>query len=295
VLFRSVNTAIFSRYMNSNTIMIVGSTPNFPHGIIDNIPALGKLAIKYKCGLHVDSCLGGFLIPFMTPEQLPHHTDFRVPGVTSISCDPHKYGFAPKGTSVIMYKSKELRAYQYHTMTDWPGGVYASPSVAGSRAGGVVAGCWASMVRMGRDGYISSTVKILNCQKMITAGIRQIEGLEVIGDPLVSVVAFRASGSHPNVGTYQVADIMSRKGWHLNILQFPPAIHIAVTLMTIKGADDLIGDLKESVAMLEVDATAGSGDVAAIYGSAATVGDRSIIGSVSFGFLDGLTMVKKEN
>jgi sphinganine-1-phosphate aldolase len=158
--------------ISGNTIMIAGSTPSFPHGSIDNIPEMAQLALKHKIGLHVDSCLGGFLIPFMKDAgyNLPFVTDFRVQGVTSISCDTHKYGFAPKGTSVVMYHSKALRKYQYFLQTDWPGGVYGSPTMAGSRPGALSAGCWAVMLYMGYNGYVEATKKIISTARAIRKG-----------------------------------------------------------------------------------------------------------------------------
>ena len=155
-----------------NTIMLVGSTPSFPHGAIDDIPEIAKLAKKHNIGLHVDSCLGGFLVPFMKESgyELPLITDFRVDGVTAISCDTHKYGFAPKGSSVVMYHSKELRKYQYFQQMDWPGGVYGSPTMAGSRPGALSAGCWATMLHFGKSGYIDSTRSIIACARKIKTG-----------------------------------------------------------------------------------------------------------------------------
>lgn len=129
--------------------MLVGSAVAFPHGTLDPIRELSDLAIKHKCGLHVDSCLGSFVIPFI-PNVI---ADFRLPGVTAISVDTHKYGFAPKGTSVIMYRSKSLRQHQYFVAPEWTGGIYASPSMAGSRPGALIAATWAAMMNMGRQGY----------------------------------------------------------------------------------------------------------------------------------------------
>jgi sphinganine-1-phosphate aldolase len=158
--------------INSNTIMIVGSTPGFPHGSIDDIPALSKLALKHNIGLHVDSCLGGFIVPFAEDAGFPigFHTDFRLKGVTAISCDTHKYGFAPKGSSVVMYNSRKLRKYQYFLQTEWPGGVYGSPTMAGSRPGALSAGCWAAMIHFGYSGYVDSTKKILTAARDIREG-----------------------------------------------------------------------------------------------------------------------------
>lgn len=130
-----VNLKVVESLITRNTVMIVGSAPNYPHGIIDDIEGLGRLALKYNVGLHVDCCLGSFMMPFMNEAgyQIPPF-DFRVPGVTSLSCDTHKFGFASKGTSVILYSSSAIRKYQYFVAESWPGGIYASPSVAGSRS-----------------------------------------------------------------------------------------------------------------------------------------------------------------
>ncbi|KAJ3416545.1 hypothetical protein HDV05_001282 [Chytridiales sp. JEL 0842] len=277
--------------INKNTIMLAGSAPNFPHGIIDDIPALAALAKKHKIGMHVDACLGGFIVPFANKAgfPLPHPCDFTVDGVTSISVDTHKYGFAPKGSSVIMYRAPDIRDHQYFIVTDWPGGVYASPAIAGSRPGALIAGCWAAMMRMGEKGYVETTKAIIGAARKIVKGIETTEGLRVIGNPVLSVVAFESSS--PNLNVYAVGDLLSRKGWHLNMLQFPQAIHIACTYLTVPVADQLVADIKEAVEAIKKDPKAGNGEVAAIYGTAANVPDRSIIADVAKGFLDALTML----
>eukprot|EP01097_Dermamoeba_algensis_P007936 TRINITY_DN5117_c0_g2_i1.p1 TRINITY_DN5117_c0_g2~~TRINITY_DN5117_c0_g2_i1.p1 ORF type:complete len:402 (-),score=107.67 TRINITY_DN5117_c0_g2_i1:672-1877(-) len=140
---RKIDLRAVRNAITSNTIMVVGSVPSFPHGVCDDIQELSKIALHHGIGLHVDCCLGGFLVPFMEKAGFPLPTfDFRVPGVTSISCDPHKYGFTPKGSSVVMYARKSLRHYQYFVAPDWTGGIYASPSIAGSRAGSLIAGSY---------------------------------------------------------------------------------------------------------------------------------------------------------
>ncbi|KAH9276757.1 hypothetical protein BASA83_000892 [Batrachochytrium salamandrivorans] len=285
-----VDVAKVARAINGNTIMIVGSTPGFPHGIVDDIPKLAMLAKKHKIGMHVDSCLGGFIVPFaeMAGFPLPHQCDFRIEGVTSISVDPHKYGFAPKGSSVILYRSKDIRKYQYFVQTTWPGGVYGSPSIAGSRPGALIAGCWAAMLKFGQAGYVQSTKDIIGAARKIRAGLSAIDGIRIMGDPLLTVVAFEAVLP---IKTYAVADLVSRKGWHLNVLQFPESVHIACTLLTVNAVDDLVADIADAVEILRNDPEAGNGELAAIYGTAASVDDRSIISEVAEGFLDGLTMV----
>ncbi len=152
---QTVDVAAMERLCNSNTIMVAGSAPTYPHGMVDDIPAIGALARRRGIGCHVDSCLGGFLLPFLRElgYAIPEF-DFSVPGVTSVSADTHKYGYTQKGTSVIMYASPDIRKYQYFVTVNWPGGLYASPSFAGSRPGGVIAVTWAALVAMGRNGYL---------------------------------------------------------------------------------------------------------------------------------------------
>ena len=201
-----------ARLINGNTVLLVGSAPNFPHGIIDDISALSRLAFKKKIPLHVDCCLGSFLVPFLDKAGFETELfDFRLKGVTSISCDTHKYGFAPKGNSTVLYRSKELRTYQYFISPDWAGGVYASPNMAGSRPGALIAGCWVSMMSVGEAGYVKACHEIVGATKNVIDAIKSNQALagdlDVIGNPLVSVVAFRSK----TLDIYDIADGMSGK------------------------------------------------------------------------------------
>lgn len=284
-----------SRLINSNTILLVGSAPNFPHGIVDDIPALSRLAVKHKLPLHVDCCLGSYIIAFLAKAGFPSPDfDFRVPGVTSISVDTHKYGFAPKGNSVVLYRTPELRKYQYYVSETWPGGVYASPNMAGSRPGALIAGCWASLMRMGEDGYLDTCLKIVTAAKQIESAIRTSDKLRssitVVGKPMVSVVSFRAAKTSPElaVDIYDIADAMSAKGWHLNALQDPAAIHVAVTLPIVSAVDALIKDLEDVVEACKGQAKDGKGSAAALYGVAGSIPDKSIVRDLAVGFLDTL-------
>ncbi|KAL3422418.1 hypothetical protein PVAG01_06574 [Phlyctema vagabunda] len=295
-----VHVPSVSRLINSNTVLLVGSAPNFPHGIIDDISSLSKLAVKRKIPLHVDCCLGSFLVPFL--EKAGYETelfDFRLKGVTSISCDTHKYGFAPKGNSTVLYRTAALRTYQYFISPDWSGGVYASPSIAGSRPGALIAGCWASLMATGETGYISACHSIVGAAKNIITAINQNPGLSsdlsVLGHPLVSVVAFTSK----TLDIYDIADAMSGKGWHLNSLQDPPAIHVAVTLPITKVWEKLVADLeavvegekeKERVRIVEGKGAKGKsvGDSAALYGVAGSLPNKSVVVELAGGFLDTL-------
>ncbi|KAJ9164982.1 PLP-dependent transferase [Coniochaeta hoffmannii] len=283
-----------SRLINPNTVLLVGSAPNFPHGIIDDIAALSKLALRRRVPLHVDCCLGSFLVPFLERagfETVPF--DFRLKGVTSISCDTHKYGFAPKGNSTVLYRTEKLRSYQYFVDPSWSGGVYASPGAAGSRPGALLAACWASLVSVGSSGYLDACARIVGTAKQLAERIAANPELEVIGRPLVSVVAFRAR----DLNVYDIADAMTARGWHLNALQNPPAMHVAVTLPIVKVWERLARDLeevveaereKERVRVVQGKGAKGAatGDAAALYGVAGSLPNKSVVVDLATGFLD---------
>ncbi|CDQ58562.1 unnamed protein product [Oncorhynchus mykiss] len=282
-----VDVKAMRRAINKNTAMLVCSAPQFPHGIIDPIEEVGKLAVKYNLPLHVDACLGGFLIVFMAKANYPLAPfDFRVKGVTSISADTHKYGFAPKGSSVILYSDKKYRHYQYFVAPDWQGGIYASPSVAGSRPGGIIAACWATMMYMGEDGYIKTTKKIIDTARTIKTEIRKINGVFVFGDPEVSVVAI---GSDV-FDIFRLSNALTSKGWNLNTLQYPSSIHICCTVLhTQEGvAKQFIGEVKEQVALILKNPNEKTTGMGAIYGMAQSIPDRSMVTEISCGFLDCL-------
>ncbi|ORY22698.1 putative sphinganine-1-phosphate aldolase [Naematelia encephala] len=286
---RKADVAWIKRAINPNTIMIVGSAPNFPDGIIDPIPALGRLAKRYNIGLHVDCCLGSFIVPFLERAGLSEGVekfDFRVPGVTAISCDTHKYAFCPKGSSVIMYHSPELRRYQYYVITDWAGGIYASPSMAGSRPGSVLAGAWAVLNYMGNEGYTSSCKDIVGAARGFAQSLRTqfSDDLYILGEPQVSVVAFNSR----TVNIYAVGDILSDKGWHLSALG-PPAggLHMAFTRLTAMSVAKLLNDLEQAIKEAKLNPKE-DGDMVALYGLGQTTAGPHVVGKVAEIFIDTL-------
>ncbi|KAL0385327.1 UNVERIFIED_CONTAM: Sphingosine-1-phosphate lyase [Sesamum radiatum] len=280
--FRADVKAI-KRYINRNTILIVGSAPGFPHGIIDPIEELGELASTYKICLHVDLCLGGFVLPFARKLGYPVPPfDFSVKGVTSISVDVHKYGLAPKGTSVVLYRDHEIRKHQFVAVTEWTGGLYISPTIAGSRPGGLIAGAWAAMMSLGLEGYLENTRKIMEASKRIEKGVRQIPELFVIGRPDMTIVAF-GSGV---VDIFEVNDVMSSKGWHLNALQRPNSIHICVTLQHVGVTEDFLKDLQDSVQTVKANPGPINGGLAPIYGAAGKMPDRAMVQDLLVDFMD---------
>jgi glutamate/tyrosine decarboxylase-like PLP-dependent enzyme len=274
--------------ITSNTIALVGSAPPFPHGIVDPIEELSELAREHGIGFHTDACLGGFLLPWAEKLGYPVPLfDFRLPGVTSISADTHKYGYAPKGTSVILYRHTELRHFQYFTSTDWPGGLYFSPTMAGSRPGALSAACWAAMVTMGEDGYLRAAQAILETATKIKAGIRAIPELQLIGDPLF-VLAFTSE----SLDVFQVMEYLARKDWGLNGLHSPPAVHLCVTLRHTQAcvAEQFIADLRQAVVYVNHHPDAPAG-VCPIYGMASVVELRGMVNDLLKMYMDLLYQV----
>ncbi len=266
-----------------NTIVMVGSAPPFPHGIVDPIEELSEIARKHGIGFHTDACLGGFLLPWAEKLGYPvPKFDFRLKGVTSMSCDTHKYGYAAKGTSVVLYRGRELRHYQYYIATDWCGGLYLSPTLTGSRPGGLSAAAWAALISMGEKGYLEAARRILATAEKIKEGIRSIPELFVIGDPLF-VIAF---GSN-ELDIYAISDVMSKKGWNLNGLQNPPAVHIATTIRHTQAgvAEQFLSDLKESVDFVKTHPEM-QGSMTPVYGMTANVMLRGAVDEFLRALLD---------
>ncbi len=271
-----------------NTIVMVGSAPSFPHGTIDPIRELSEIALERKIGFHTDACLGGFILPWA--EKLGYDIppfDFRLPGVTSISVDTHKYGFAAKGTSVILYRGYALRHYQFYKTADWPGGLYFSPTFAGSRPGGLSAACWAAMLSMGEEGYLKATEKIMKTADEIQRGISEIPDLHIVGKPLFDI----AFGSK-TINIYNVLDFMKKKRWSLNGLHRPPCIHLCLTLRhTADGfATRFINDLKAAVDHVKANPEE-QGNMAPVYGMAATFPDQGIVNDLLDRYIDLLYKV----
>ena len=171
-------------HVTDSTVLVVGSAPQYPQGVIDPIPELAQLAATVGASMHVDACMGGFVLPFMemNGDVLPSW-DFRVDGVTTISADIHKLGYAPKGASVLVHRTKELRKYQTFVFDDWLGGFYASPGMQGTRPGLPMATAWAVMHHLGVDGYRRLTQTAIDAARRMIAGVRAIDGLAVLGEP----------------------------------------------------------------------------------------------------------------
>ena len=232
-------------YIDRNTICLVGSAPNYSYGLIDPIWGMGKVAQEYDIGFHVDACMGGFLIPFLTQYDW---INFRVPGVTSISVDTHKYGYSFKGSSVLLFKDYCYKQYQHFIQKDWNGGIYATPTMMGSKSGGLIAATWGSLLYTGKNNYKKFAVTIQKNVRYIVNVFRthQIlkEHVKIIGNPQINIIAFTdmmgygagAESGNGNdgdvcgpVGIYNVLDYMKKRGWNLSVMQNPNAFHLCIT------------------------------------------------------------------
>ncbi len=212
-------------HLDASTIALVGSACNYGYGTIDPIGQLSDLALRHGVGLHVDGCLGGFILPF--GQRLGYDVpafDFRVPGVTSISADTHKYGYAFKGSSVVVFRRRELRNAQYFYLTDWTGGKYCSPGMDGSRSGGLLASTWAAMVSLGWEGYLTYARQIFETSQAMQQAVRSHPQLRILGKP-----TFLFSFTSDEFDIYHVNDFMRPRGWRFNGQQYPNALHMAVT------------------------------------------------------------------
>lgn len=289
-----VDMQAFKKAINKNTIMLVGSAPNFPYGTMDDIEAIAALGVKYSIPVHVDACLGSFVVALAREAGYTVRPfDFAVQGVTSISADTHKYGFAPKGSSVILYSHADYRQHQYTVTTDWPGGVYGSPTVNGSRAGGIIAACWATMMSYGHSGYLEATKRIMDTSRYIEQGVRKIDGIFVFGKPATSVIAI---GSKV-FDIFRLIEAMCALGWNLNSLQFPSGVHICVTDMhTAPGiADKFLSDLRSSVAEIMKNPGSPVEGKMAIYGMAQAIPDRTVVGDVTRCFINAMYYTPQKN
>jgi glutamate/tyrosine decarboxylase-like PLP-dependent enzyme len=231
--------------ISRNTIALVGSAPQYPHGCVDPIEELAALARDYGLWMHVDACVGGFMLPFV--RELGHEVpafDFGVRGVTSMSVDLHKYAYAAKGASLVLYRDKQWRRHSFTATTDWPGGIYVSPTMTGTRPGGAVAAAWAVMHRIGHDGYLAIAREVMATTQRLRAGIDAIVGVEVFGEPHMSVLAIVSD----QVDVYAVGDLLQEQGWHLDRQQSPPSLHLTVNRAHLESTDRFLSDLRAAVA-----------------------------------------------
>jgi sphinganine-1-phosphate aldolase len=227
------------------TILLVGSAPSYPHGVVDPIAELAQIAREKDLLFHVDACVGGFMLPFVRKLGYPvPDFDFRVPGVTSMSADLHKYAYAAKGASVVLYHNKALRRHQFFAYTDWPGGIYASPTMAGTRPAGPIAAAWAILNHLGEEGYLGIATTVMETATRIREGVEAIDGVQILGDPAMSILAIGSD----RLNVYEIGDELAERGWYLDRQQFPPSLHLTVTHAHAQVAGQFLYDLEQAVA-----------------------------------------------
>ncbi|MBR9919509.1 MAG: aspartate aminotransferase family protein [Bacteroidetes bacterium] len=216
----------FETAINANTIMLVASAPSYPHGLVDPVEKIATLAQSNGLLCHVDACVGGFILPFLKMEGYPIPAfDFSVAGVTSISADIHKYGYAAKGASLIIYNQEELHKSQFYVYSDWSGGIYASPSIQGTRPGGSIAAAWMALHYLGLEGYRKLARKSMETALLFRKIAKETAGIEVIGKPDCTIFALTSDDSD----IYELGDELSQFGWYMDRQQLPPSLHFTIT------------------------------------------------------------------
>ncbi len=228
---------------DGDTIMMVGSAPNFPHGIIDPIEALGAAAERKSVWLHVDACVGGYFAPFARMNGVPVPPfDFEVPAVHSMSADLHKYGYAAKGASTVLFRSKQLYEHMPFSLACWSGAPMMTPTLAGTRPGGAIAAAWAVMNHLGVDGYRRLQGQVCKTREKVESGVRKL-GFEVLGNPMLGLIAFR----HPEHDALAIYREIFRRGWFTSFTVEPPSLHLMLSPRHADFIDSYLEDLAASV------------------------------------------------
>lgn len=276
--------------LNKNTIMLIASAPSYPHGIIDPIKEIAGIAAENNIWFHVDACVGGMVLPFL--KNAGYHVpdfDLRIPGVWSISADIHKYGYSPKGASIILYRDDNLRKYQMFAYTEWPGGIYATTSVAGSRSGGPISASWGLIKYLGFEGYMRLADTAMKAVKLLQSGINSIPGLHVIGNPVSTIFAIGSD----SYNIYAIGDMMKSRGWYLDSQQKPPSLHMTIMPEHIKIVENFIKDLREVTSKVAGLKEGEMGGDAALYEIINSVPDKRESTALAIQFLNDMYKVGK--
>jgi glutamate/tyrosine decarboxylase-like PLP-dependent enzyme len=233
--------------IDDQTMMLVGSAPCFPHGVIDPIAALSELGQSRNLWLHVDACVGGYLAPFARKLGYPVPAfDFELPGVWSLSADLHKFGHCPKPASTVFYRNPEIHAFQKFDNAEWSGGRMITQTYVGTRPGGAIAAAWAVMNHLGEEGYLAISKRLLEMSKAYVQGIKAIPGLAVVGDPHLSIVSYQSIDSAVPIAS--VAEKMREKGWLIGMTRAPSAIVTMLSLLHEPVREEYLADLRDAVA-----------------------------------------------
>ena len=234
-----------ARLISSSTAVLVASAFSYPYGVMDPVADVAALAVEHGVGCHVDACIGGFVLPFL--ERMGRAVppwDFRVEGVTQISADVHKFGYVPKGASVILHRDPDWSSHQVFLYDQWPAGLYGSPAIMGARPAAPIATAWAAMRYLGIDGYTQIMGSLMATVAKIRSGLTAMPGIEIVGDPIGPVLALQSS----TVDLYAVADVMDARGWNLNRNVEPRGLHMMLSPAHATVADELLADFADAVA-----------------------------------------------
>lgn len=266
-----------------NTVLVVGSAPQYPQGVIDPIEEIAAVAAERDIPMHVDACLGGYFLPWL-PQlgyDIPRF-DLSVEGVWSLSADLHKYGYTAKGASTVFYKDPSYRRYQFFAYAGWPGGLYGSPSIAGTRPGGAIAAAWAVMRHLGREGYLRLAQGVMNTTERLMGCVRSIDELDILGNPAMCVFAF--GSKDPGFDVVSLGAKMHDRGWRLDRQQLPDSMHMMVTPAHSGVVDRFCEDLSRAAEDVRTEAT-----------SKVTGEGRRKAGAAHYGGITGSATMRKED
>jgi glutamate/tyrosine decarboxylase-like PLP-dependent enzyme len=232
--------------VDDRTALVVVSAPSYPHGVVDPVEEIAGIAADAGVPCHVDACIGGFVLPFL-PDlgyDVPAY-DLSVNGVTSMSIDPHKYGYTAKGVSTVLYRDKELRRHQYYAFDGWPGGIYVAPNFQGTRPAGPIAAAWAVMSFLGRDGYRQLVADAMGAAEEIADHVAAHDALAVVSDPDMCLLAIESTVPDLNVWTVQRE--LSDEGWEIERQQRPESMHLSAMAQHAPVVDEFLADLETAV------------------------------------------------
>lgn len=273
-------------YIDSNTIAIVASACNYAHGAIDDIKAFGKIALEYKIGLHVDNCLGGFVNCFGEEfnKNMPPF-DFRVKGVTSISADTHKYGYGPKGMSVMMCRPRKLFECLRFTSLEHAGAPFTMGNLGTYRSGAIVAGTWTALMKTGYKGYVEKSKKIFEKTEYIRREIKKMSDIKLFGpDNGLNMICFDGKGINPLRVALKMKELSN---WSLSKCQKPDVCHFLISSSNVEMAEKFVEDLKKAVELIKKDSKVKNDAYMAIYGATTVITDKSMVDEMLFILIDG--------
>lgn len=273
---RSVIPAEVEKLITKNTILLVASAPSYPNGVLDPIEAIASIATRNHLPFHVDACVGGFMLPWL--ERLGYSIpawDYRVAGVTSISADVHKFGFGAKGASVVSYRNMDYLRHQFVVTTDYPGGIYISPTLLGTRAGGPIAAAWAGLKHLGENGYLALAKKLMAGVEKLHRGLETLPGIVVVGRPCMNLISYTTKDNNPDI--FVVADQLEDRGWMVERQQFPDCIHLTVLPTNVEVIDQYLHDLQAAYTYASAHPGATAKGNAAVYGLMARIPFRGMV------------------